>query len=218
MVTPADLLALPVGALLGLSLAAPPGPMNAIIAEESVRGGWTAGFRAGLGAMSADACFFVLALAGLTTLIQAAPTIRGVMLGVGGLLMVYFALGAVRGARQDFDMDTMGNPSAGFQKAFVLALTNPFQIAWWLTGGVALLDPGSVQVAGYSLPATNGALTILGFFGGILLWISGFPAALVAAGRRLRGLQVGVAYGSAVVLAWFGMVFLWTAVSLLVLG
>jgi threonine/homoserine/homoserine lactone efflux protein len=216
VVAPADLLAVPVGALLGLSLAAPPGPMNAIIAEESVRGGWMSGFRAGLGAMSADACFFVLALAGLTTLIQAAPRIRGVMLGVGGLLMVYFAWGAVRGAREDFD--STGNTSAGFQKAFVLALTNPFQIAWWLTGGVALLDPGSVQVAGYSLPATHGALTILGFFGGILLWISGFPAALVAAGRRLQGLRVGVAYGSAVVLAWFGIVFLWTSVSLLFLG
>lgn len=215
VVAPADLLALPVGALLGLSLAAPPGPMNAIIAEESVRGGWTSGFRAGLGAMSADACFFVLALAGLTTLIQAAPRIRGVMLGIGGLLMLYFAWGAGRGARDELDTERTGTSSAGFQKAFVLALTNPFQIAWWLTGGVALLDPGSVQVAGYGLPATNGALTILGFFGGILLWISGFPAALVAAGRRLQGLRVGVAYGSAVVLAWFGAVFLWTAVSLL---
>lgn len=188
--------------------------MNAIIAEESVRGGWIAGFRAGLGAMTADAVFFGLALVGLTTLIQAAPRIRGVMLGVGGLLMVYFAWGAVRGARETLDRESTANVSAGFQKAFVLALTNPFQIAWWLTGGVALLDPGSVQVAGYGLPATNGALTIIGFFGGILLWISGFPAALVAAGRRLQGLRTGVAYGSAVVLAWFGAVFLWTAVTL----
>ncbi|MFC6730652.1 LysE family translocator, partial [Natronoarchaeum mannanilyticum] len=38
-----------VGAVFGLVLAAPPGPMNAIIAEESVLRGWPAGFRAGLG-------------------------------------------------------------------------------------------------------------------------------------------------------------------------
>lgn len=212
-----DLLAVPVGALLGLSLAAPPGPMNAIIAEESVNRGWVAGFKAGLGAMSADACFFFLALAGLVTAIRTAPAIRGVMFGIGGLLMLVFAWGAVRATRNTPPQD-VSEDSAGFRKAFILALTNPYQIAWWLTGGVALLDPGSVEVLGYGFPATNGALTVAGFFGGILLWITGFPAGLVAAGRRLRKLRVAVAYGSAVLLGWFGVVFLWTAGQLLLVG
>jgi len=52
------------GMVFGLALAAPPGPMNAIIAEESVVRGWSAGFKAGLGAMLADVVFFLLALAG----------------------------------------------------------------------------------------------------------------------------------------------------------
>jgi NhaP-type Na+/H+ or K+/H+ antiporter len=39
--------------------------MNAIIAEESVLRGWTAGFRAGLGAATADGVFFVLAALGV---------------------------------------------------------------------------------------------------------------------------------------------------------
>jgi threonine/homoserine/homoserine lactone efflux protein len=130
--------------------------------------------------------------------------------------MLVFAWGALRAAGET--TESVEGDSAGFRKAFVLALTNPYQIAWWLTGGVALLDPGSVEVFGYGLPATNGALTVAGFFGGILLWITGFPATLVAAGRRLVRFRAVVAYGSAAVLGWFGLVFLWTAGQLLVLG
>ncbi|PSQ07608.1 lysine transporter LysE, partial [Halobacteriales archaeon QS_6_71_20] len=53
------------GVVFGLALAAPPGPMNAVIAEESVLRGWRAGFRAGLGAATADAVFLVLSLVGV---------------------------------------------------------------------------------------------------------------------------------------------------------
>lgn len=80
-----------VGSIFGLALAAPPGPMNAIIAEESVIHGWLAGFKAGLGAMSADAIFFVLAALGVVTFLQGSPTLHAVMMGVGGVLLLYFA-------------------------------------------------------------------------------------------------------------------------------
>jgi threonine/homoserine/homoserine lactone efflux protein len=100
------------GVVLGLSLAAPPGPMNAIIAEESVVRGWLAGFRAGLGAMSADACFLLVALAGVATVLRDAPTLRTAMTGVGGVLMLYFALDAARSARESFGDGEVG-PSRG---------------------------------------------------------------------------------------------------------
>ena len=90
------------GVVFGLALAAPPGPMNAIIAEESVLRGWTAGFKAGLGAMTADGIFFVMALAGVVAFVQRLPRVRNAMFLVGGVLMLYFAYGAVRGARQQF--------------------------------------------------------------------------------------------------------------------
>ena len=194
------------GLLLGMSLAAPPGPMNAVIAEESVNRSWRAGFAAGLGAMSADAIFFVLALAGLVAFVERAPTVRGVMVGIGGLLMLYFAYGAVRGAGSFSESE--GSDAAGFRKAFALALTNPYQITWWLTAGVGLLNPGTIQAFGLTLSAGNGVLTVGGFFAGILLWITSFPAALRAAGERVDALGTGIAYVSAVVLVWFGGVFL----------
>ena len=163
--------------------------------------------------MTADATFFVLALAGVVAFVRQAPTVRGVMVGIGGLLMFYFAYGAVRGAGEFTDGD--GASHAGFQKAFVLALTNPYQITWWLTAGVGLLDPGTISAFGYSFAAANGTLTVVGFFAGILVWITGFPTALRVAGNRVDALGTAVAYGSALILVWFGFAFLWDAANTL---
>jgi threonine/homoserine/homoserine lactone efflux protein len=199
------------GALLGLSLAAPPGPMNALIAEEAVTRGWRAGVAAGLGAMAADACFFLLAVAGVTTVVDRVAGLRSALVGAGGLLMVYFAYRTLRRARGPFE--TADSTGTSFAAAFALAFTNPYQITWWLTAGVALLDPGRVSVAGHSLPATDGALTVAGFFVGILLWVTAFPAALRAAGERVAALGRWVAYASALLLAWFGVAFLVAAAA-----
>lgn len=201
------------GVLLGLSLAAPPGPMNAVIANESVNGGWRSGVAAGLGAMTADACFFVLALLGVVTFVRELPVVRGVMVGIGGLLMLYFAYGAYLDAQTA--LSERSAPGAGFRKAFALAITNPYQVVWWLTAGVALLDPGSVEVAGYTLATGNGTLTVVGFFAGIFLWITGFPSVLVTTGRRVDSLAKAVGYGSAVLLAGFGVLFCYQSVDAL---
>ncbi|GGM71954.1 threonine/homoserine/homoserine lactone efflux protein [Halarchaeum rubridurum] len=203
------LVSLVAGVALGLSLAAPPGPMNALIAQESVARGWRSGFRAGLGAMTADACFFVLAYAGVVAFIRHAPTLQAAMKAVGGLLLCYFAYGAAKSAREGA---AETEASAGFRKTFLAALTNPMQIIWWLTAGVALLDPGTVTAFGHTFGATNGALTVGGFFCGILVWIAGFPALLRVAGDAVDTLERVVGYGSAVVLCVFGVWFLLDAV------
>ncbi|SNZ03105.1 Threonine/homoserine/homoserine lactone efflux protein [Natronoarchaeum philippinense] len=210
-----------VGAVFGVVLAAPPGPMNAVIAEESVLRGWPAGFRAGLGAMLADALFFVLAVVGLVAVVDRTPSLRSGLYLLGGLLMLYFAVGALRdaSAAQSFTGD-VGGDSKGFRKAFALALTNPYQIAFWLTAGVGLIEPGRLDVLGYA-PAVGDALAgtlviqtgspalLLGFFAGIGLWVVAYPAALVAAGRRVDAAAPVVAGLSGVVLAGFGAAFLW---------
>lgn len=210
------------GALLGLSLAAPPGPMNAIIAEESVLRGWTAGFLAGLGAMSADATFFVVALLGAVPLVRSIPGLRSLMLILGGLLMLWFAVGALRGAKTAFSDDRPPADGRGFSRAFVLALTNPYQLLWWATVGVALLEPGRFDL-GEVVPlglvssqvVTGSPIIVVGFFGGIAAWIVAFPAMLVSIGDRVDGVAPVVASLSALVLAAFGVGFLLAGLGLL---
>jgi threonine/homoserine/homoserine lactone efflux protein len=250
------LVSLAAGVVFGLALAAPPGPMNALIAEESVLRGWRAGFRAGLGAATADFVFFLLALAGVVTFVQRLPVLRAVMVGVGGCIMCYYAYGAARSVGSTFrdaadpgetepsatadgsaaaatgregdgdgggDEHEGGSESAGFRKAFVLALTNPYQIVFWLAVGVGLLEPGRVDVlrrlpavgadlAGTLVVRTGSPALLAGLFCGILVWITGFPAALVSAERRVDRFAPAVAALSALVLAGFGVAFLLDAV------
>jgi len=240
------------GVAFGLALAAPPGPMNAVIAEESVLRGWGAGFRAGLGAAVADLVFFLLSLAGVVTVVRELPRLRAGMIAVGGCLMCYFAYGAVRDAGGSFLGDgaasdgtsagraadggpaEAGDPgrraapgdSRGFRKAFALALTNPYQVLFWLTVGVGLLRPGQVDVlafahdalAGLLVVATGSPALVVGLFGGIAVWIVGFPAALVAAERRANAVAPGVAYASALVLAGTGIYLLVDAAGTLAPG
>lgn len=223
------------GAVFGIALAAPPGPMNAIIAEESVARGWFAGVRAGLGAMTADAAFLVLAAAGVVAFVERMPTLRAAMVGVGGLLMLYFAYGAATEFGTAFRPDGAGGAAAGnaaerggrstgFRKAFALALTNPYQILFWLTIGVGLLEPGTVDVLAHVPYASTGLTGLLvvetgspallvGFFGGIGAWVTGFPATLVVAERRVESFAPAVTALSALVLAGFGVGFLSDAVT-----
>jgi threonine/homoserine/homoserine lactone efflux protein len=252
--------------------------MNAIIAEESVLRGWFSGFKAGLGAMSADAIFFVLAALGVVAFVERFPVIRAAMVGVGGVLMLYFAYDAATDVQSSFrgpvdtgadtaeateggadtvaateggadtaeateggadtvaadDTDTAAGTEAvadvaagtGFRKAFVLALTNPYQILFWLTIGVGLLRSGTLDVlaetpyvgaslAGVLVVETGTPTLVAGFFGGIVVWITGFPAALVGAERRIDAFAPVVAALSAVVLAGFGVLFLTRSAGLL---
>jgi threonine/homoserine/homoserine lactone efflux protein len=237
----ATLVTLAAGVVFGIALAAPPGPMNAIIAEESVLRGWFAGFKAGLGAMSADAIFFVLAALGVVAFVEQFPLVRAAMVGVGGVLMLYFAYDAATDVQSSFQGNIDADPDAeatadadaaadaepiadvgagtGFRKAFVLALTNPYQILFWLTIGVGLLRSGMLDVlaqtpyvgaslAGVLVVETGTPTLVVGFFGGIVVWITGFPAALVGAERRIDTFAPVVAALSAIVLAGFGLVFL----------
>ena len=214
------------GMLFGLALAAPPGPMNAIIAEESVLRGWVPGVITGLGAMTADVVFFVLALFGATTVVNEWPLLHGTMVTVGGVLMLYFAFGALQSAQDTLTGAAVSTDSRGFQKALVLGLTNPFQILFWLTVGVALLDPGTIDILEYlpvlgesvagTLVVETGSVALLaGLFGGVVLWILAFPATLVATDRRVDSLAPVIAVGSALILAVFGAFFLWDGVGTL---
>jgi threonine/homoserine/homoserine lactone efflux protein len=156
-----------VGLTLGLSLAVPPGPVNAVIANEGAAKAYR-GTLVGLGALTADAIFLVL-----TSLLGAwlPGWARRPLTLAGGVVFLLLALAILRAP------PSTGRP-AHFQylTGLTMGLTNPFQIAWWLTAGLTL-------VASLGLPL------VAGFFAGILMWIVAFPQAVhrgvVAFGGRV---------------------------------
>ncbi|MGA1974574.1 MAG: LysE family transporter [Conexivisphaerales archaeon] len=176
------------GLSLGLSLALPPGPVNAMIATEGAERA-AKGTLVGLGALTADAFFMLLTLTLGTWLPSWA---RRPLTLTGGVVFILLAIFVLR-ARP-----SIGRPGhVQYFTGLTMGLTNPFQIAWWLTAGLTLV--------------TSFGFTVVGsFFVGILLWITAFPQAVhrgvVAFGGRI--LEV-VRFASAAVLLAYGAWFIY---------
>lgn len=163
---------------LGLSFCAPPGVVNA----EAVRRGFARGYRPALlvelGSLVGDAVWAVIALVGLSFVVQnaAARLLLG-MVGTG--LLIYLAWNALRDAGRGAMPESMGATWLGdFASGAFLSLGNPFAVVFWL--GVS----GSVVSTLIPTPETAHLIVFFaGFLSGGLLW-SVFLAGLVAWGRQ----------------------------------
>jgi threonine/homoserine/homoserine lactone efflux protein len=182
-----------VGLVLGFSLTIPPGPMNALIASQAVRA-WRRGVITGLGAMSADAILGAVVFA-LSAAVDLTAYLRGVYaLGCG--VMAYFGYRLLR-ARPPAEGHEL-SPARTYSTALVIGVSNPFQILWWLTAGLAFAYLG-------------GIVLFAGLFGAIAIWIVAFPYALSAGARRSPSLERWVTYGSGAVLLAFAVYFAYLA-------
>ncbi len=177
------------GVVLGFSLAAPPGPMNALIAARSV-GSFRAGFLTGLGAFSAD-----LLLGLIVYLVQHELDVELVIryvyvLGCG--VMLFFAYRLF--TRPPPVEESAGSRLSAYSSALGVGLSNPFQILWWLTAGLAFAYIG-------------GAVLFVGLFGAILVWVVGFPLVVHAGVQRYPRLRQYVGWVSGALMVAFGVYF-----------
>lgn len=194
---PEFLQAVGTGVLLGLSIAAPPGPINATIATQVATRSWFAGFLVGLGALTADATFFLITFYGLTRAIVG-NEIGTALFAVGGLIMLFMAFSTFKSARSKAGMKTGRQTRFPYLIGLSIGLTNPFQIGWWVTVGLGVL-------------ATFGLRILVGFFAGISLWVLAYTTSLAWAVSKYYRLYPYINYASAIALSAFGLWFLLTA-------
>lgn len=194
--TPLPEVPLLAGLLLAWSLAATPGPANALIAQEAARRGWRAGWLSGLGAVSGDVVMFALMWAGVAVVVTRVPASQVVLAFAGALLMAWFAWGSWRAARRGPDPGSKAGAAGGYLKCFLTVVTSPFNWAWWVTVGASLF-------------AELGLAVVAGFFAGLLTWIAFWSGlARLGAARMARFAEV-VGYASALVLALFAAYLAW---------
>lgn len=181
---------------LGFSLTIPPGPMNALIASESVVSS-RRGMVTGAGAMSADlllgaAVFLLHSVAGNGSWIR-------LIYAAGALVAGYMGVAMYAGRRKRAERRAGARTYA---RALVMGVTNPFQILWWLTAGLAFAYLG-------------GLILFTGLFIAVAVWIVAFPAALHAgAGGRPR-VGEAVAVASSVLMLLFAAYFAILAAGLI---
>jgi threonine/homoserine/homoserine lactone efflux protein len=186
------------GAALGITIAAPPGPVNATAANQATKS-WFSGWLVLLGATTADGIFFLLTYYGLTTLV-ASEQAREVLFLTGGGLMLYLAFLTLRNARRPLEARTQARKGYPYLLGFIIGISNPFQLAWWLTVGI-----GMVSTFGFSI--------ILGFFSGIVAWTLFFATLVHASISRYKNAYSAIVYASGIILAVFGAWFLYSAIS-----
>lgn len=190
------------GSALGLSLAMPPGPINALMAAESAQGRAMRGFIVGLGAMTADTIFLVISYS-LGSLFSIEGPVRGVLYLISAAILAYLAY-VTYGSRKKIGRDDPAKRRMHLPYVMGLAigLTNPLQIAWWLSVGLSLI-------------VSIGPVIIAGFFMGIILWIVAFPLIIRWASDRVPQLYSLVIYASTILLLIFAVWFAYSSLAIL---
>lgn len=164
------------GALLGLSIAVPPGPNAAVCMSRTLAAGRRVGFRCGLGAASATAIYATLAVAGADRAAGLLDRSTFSLHIAGGLILLALGLRLGRSGR------VATSPSTGKAYATTLAvgLANPLTILYF-----------AAAVASGTIPAGAGPLVVLGVFVGSATWWTVLTSATAAIHHHLNDRRLG---------------------------
>jgi threonine/homoserine/homoserine lactone efflux protein len=116
--------------LIGLSIAAPVGPIGLLTIQRSIDHGPRAGLATGLGAAAADAVYGAVGAYGVTWLVNALISLRAPLALFGGAFLLWMAwrLGRAPLANQAAATAPAGSGWQYFAGTFVLTLSNPATI------------------------------------------------------------------------------------------
>ncbi len=154
------------GFLLGWSVAWPPGPINAEIARRCLARGFWAGYGLILGATTGDVLWALTVVLGVGVLLQG-PAMR-LVLGVLSIsLLLVLAWTFLRGAWRSLRGEATAAPRfdshrASYLLGLTLALTSPWNIAFWLAA------IGRPELSGQGPLAL--LIVIAGVVSAVLLW------------------------------------------------
>jgi threonine/homoserine/homoserine lactone efflux protein len=198
------------GFLLGWSVAWPPGPINAESARRCLAGGFWAGFSLLLGACSGDALWAVLVSLGIGVLFVA-PLARSIMGFVSVALLAALSLVFLRGAWRALkapraavaEPPRFDSRRAGFLLGAGMALTSPWNVAFWLAA------IGRPEMAGYRLAEllTMAAAVLAGALTWGIIWASSVTLVgrRAASGDSARWWTFGVDLATAALMAAFAI-------------
>jgi len=195
---------------IGLSIAAPVGPIGMLCIQRSLSRGFRSGFATGMGAACADGFYGLLGALGIAGLAATLPALSVVLKIGGGAFLIWLAWAIAR--EKPAPVATVpeaarAGASRDFLTTFGLTLSNPMTILSFI-GIFAALGP----LAGDPSPRGGAQwLTVIpmvsGVFVGSAAWWLCLSGATSALGKRMPLSFIhGVARLSAVVIAGFGAV------------
>jgi threonine/homoserine/homoserine lactone efflux protein len=194
------------GFLLGLSVAWPPGPINAEMLRRGIARGFAPAFALGAGACSGDFLWALAVTFGAGS-IAGRPGVRPVMGAASVLLLAFLGAMFLRGAVARWRRHRRGEPSeeprlldstrGGFLLGLGMALSSPWNVAFW----IAVVGSGPA-----SLPIPVALLFAGGVLAGALTWGLLFCSA-IRFGFRSAGpaWQIGTEAATGLLLLFFSV-------------
>jgi threonine/homoserine/homoserine lactone efflux protein len=195
------------GLLLGLSVAAPVGPIGLLCIRRTLVSGRLTGFVSGLGAATADLAYGFIAAFGLTAITTALTSNAKWLQLIGGLFLLYLGMQTFRAtpATRAAEADQRGLWSA-YLSTFALTITNPITILAFAAMFAAL---GAGNTDGDYLA---GLIVALGVFLGSAAWWLCLSAGVSLLRNRFSEQHMRwVNWGSGILIVVFGILAIWAA-------
>ncbi|MFS0840348.1 LysE family transporter [Paenibacillus sp. 1P03SA] len=198
--------------VLGISLSAPVGPINAAQLEKGVRFGFLHAWLVGVGAMFADLFYMLLIYFGVAHFLDT-PFMKTFLWLFGCFVLLYTGIVTLKNLkiRENSEMRESPSEMSSFRSGFFMALTSPLTILFWLgIYGSILAQSSQSHGAGQALWHS------LGIFVGIMVW--DVSMALIASsfhrfGNRLILQIISLLAGISLIL--FGLYFGYQALLML---
>lgn len=186
------------GIIFGIGVSVPIGPVNILIMSYALKS-YKKAFFLGLGAMGADALYLTLLSFGILKFLNS-PTGFKILAVLGAIFLTYMAILILKNSKSNIKMQKTDSFSLFgiFVKGFLINLSNPYVIAFWLSSAAVLSYKGG-----------NFILTLFGLITGIFLWISLFPLVIFKA-RKVIGEKIAnlFSYISAFILIFFSIILI----------
>lgn len=150
------------GILLGLSVAAPVGPIGLLCINRTLTYGRMTGFICGLGAATADLIYGIIAGLGLTVIMQFLIAQKSLLNSVGAFFLIYIGIQTIRKYRVEHAaISQSNNLITAYISTLFLTITNPMTILFFL----ALFTGMNIEVNHQS-----SLILVSGVFIGSVLW------------------------------------------------
>jgi threonine/homoserine/homoserine lactone efflux protein len=196
------------GALIGLAIAAPVGPIGVLCIRRTLTDGRLAGFVSGLGAATADLCYGAIAVLGLTALADLLTSVNMWARLVGGLFLCYLGVRTLleRPAESQDAAQPLrpaearaGSLLGAYSSTLLLTITNPATII-----SFAAVFAGLGAASGAS--GYGDALLLVGgvFIGSALWWLTLSGAVGLLRGRLTARALRWVNIAAAALILGFG--------------
>lgn len=197
---------------LGLSLAAPLGPLNAAQLDKGIKSGFFHAWLVGIGSIIADIAFMLTVYFGVIHFLEI-PFVQAFLWSFGFFVLIYTGIEGLKGAGE-IEMNSYRHKESAarsFFSGFLISISNPLSILFWLgIYGSVLAQTVEKYSSGYVI-LYSGAIFI-----GLFIWdltmagvASSFRHFLGGNGLRYISTFSGIS------LIGFGLYFGFQAVKLL---